>query len=75
MCGFFREKSQFFVLSTFDQCELKKKIYILTKISTVCEKGHFLPFLAHCTHFRQNNLFFITLVDQKYSKQQFEIFP
>ena len=25
---------------------------------TVCEKGHFLPFLAHCTHFHQNNLFF-----------------
>ena len=22
---------------------------------TVCEKGHLLPFLAHCTHFCQNN--------------------
>ena len=25
---------------------------------TVCEKGHFLPFLAHCTHFCQNIFFF-----------------
>ena len=57
MCEFFREKSQIGILSTFDQRESKKKI-ILTKMCTVCEKGHFLPFLAHCTHFRQNNLFF-----------------
>ena len=29
---------------------------------TVCEKGHFLPFLAHCTHFCQNNFFLFTLI-------------
>ena len=73
MCEFFREKSQIIVLSAFDQHEFKK-IHILTKISTVCEKGHFLPFLTHCTHFCQNNIFFLIHIDQKYSKHQFEIF-
>ena len=29
---------------------------------TVCEKGHFLPFLAHCTPFRQNIFFLFTLI-------------
>ena len=38
MAKFFREKSQIVVLSTFDQRELKKLI-ILTKMCTVCEKG------------------------------------
>ena len=57
MCEFFREKYQIVVLSTFDQRESKKK-NILTKKSTVCEKGYFLPFFAHCTYFRQNIYFF-----------------
>ena len=35
-----------------------KKLIILTKMFTVCEKGHFLPFLAHCTHFCQYIFFF-----------------
>ena len=37
-------------------------------------KGHFLPFLAPCTHFRQDNLFFLIKVDQKYLMKQFDIF-
>ena len=57
MCEFFRGKSQIVILSTFDQREFKK-IIILTKMCTVCKKGHFLPFVAHCTHFCQNDLFF-----------------
>ena len=50
----------------------KKKI---TNMCTVCEKVHFLPFLAHCTLIRQNNLFFKIQVDQKYAMKQFAIFP
>jgi hypothetical protein len=32
---------------------------------TLCEKGHFLPFLAHCTQFCKNNLF---LLNSRWSK-------
>ena len=47
MCPCFRKKSQIVSFSTLDQRELKKNIW--TKTCTVCAKGYFLPFLAHCT--------------------------
>ena len=66
MCACFREKSKIVSSSTFDQLELKKYINILTKMCTVCKKGHFLLFLAHCTHFGQNIYFFFIHVDPEW---------
>ena len=38
MCEFFREKSQIVVLSTFDQCELKKINYFDENVYSVRER-------------------------------------
>ena len=49
MCEFFREKSQIAVLSTFDQCELKRKNYFDKNVYSVLEQGKKCPFL-HTVH-------------------------
>ena len=74
MCEFFREKSQIVVLSTFDQREFKKINYFDENVYSVRERVK--NALSRTLHtFLSFFSFFFIHADQKYSKQQFEIFP
>ena len=75
MAKFFREKSQIVVLSTFDQREFKKTTkYFETNAYSVQERVKNALSCKLYFFFCQNMFFFIH-IDQKYSMNQFEIFP
>ena len=73
MCEFFREKSQIVVLSTFDQREFKKINYFDKNVYSVRKRAFFT--LSRTLYTFSSKSFFFIHVDQKYSKQQFKIFP
>ena len=74
MFEFFGEKSQIGILSTFDQREFKKINHFDKNVYSV-KKGHFLPFLAHCTYFRQNNFFFLFKLIKSTQNNNLRFFP
>ena len=75
MAKLFREKSQIVVLSTFDQREFKKNKIFWNKCVQCAKKGKKYPFSHTVRICFKIFFFFLIHVDQKYSKQQFEIFP
>ena len=75
MAKFFREKSQIVVLSTFDQREFKKINYFDENVYSVRERVKNALFRTLYKFLSKYIYFFLINIDQKYSKQQFEIFP